>query len=147
MSKFILGNFDYIKFNEIYYTPVVENVFDLIYRSRFEALKSQVTKGGVNINSRNDKGQTLLHYALLYNQIKIAEFLISQGADLKAKDNSGQEVKSLIQEKCPYIFENVHNDSLSFSNSLALIISDQELIRDNQLQESGNVEDGCCVIF
>ncbi|NDA90642.1 MAG: ankyrin repeat domain-containing protein, partial [Alphaproteobacteria bacterium] len=89
MSKFS-QDFDYMKFIEVYHPPVVENVFDLIYRSRFEAVRSQVTKGIVNIDSRNDKGQTLLHYALLYNQIKIAEFLISQRADLKAKDNSGQ---------------------------------------------------------
>jgi ankyrin repeat protein len=67
MSKFRPGCFDYIKHHKVYYTPVVENIFDLIYRSRFEAVKSQVTKGGVNINSQNDKGQTLLHYALLYN--------------------------------------------------------------------------------
>lgn len=142
MSKFS-PDFDYMKFTKVYYTPVVENVFDLIYRSRFEAVKSQVTKGVVNINSRNDKGQTLLHYALLYNQIKIAEFLISQGADLKAKDNSGQKVADLIPEKCSYIFENMHNDSLS---SLTLVISDQELIKGDQVQESGNVEDCGCVI-
>ena len=144
MSKFELDYFYYIKFNKVYYTPVVENVFDLIHRSRFEAVKSQVTKGIVNINSRNDKGQTLLHYALLYNQIKIAEFLISQGADLKSKDNSGQKIENLIQEKCPYIFENIHNDSLS---SLTLVIYDQELIKDDQVQESGNVEGCCCLIF
>jgi len=47
--------------------------------SQFEAVESQVAKGVVNINSRNDKGQTLLHYALFYSKIKIAEFLISQG--------------------------------------------------------------------
>ena len=143
MSKFRPDSFDYIKHHKVYYTPVVENVFDLVYRSRFEAVKSQVTKGIVNINSRNDKGQTLLHYALLYNQIKIAEFLISQGADLKAKDNSGQKVADLIHEKCSYIFENMHNDSLS---SLTLVISDQELIKGDQVQESGNVEDCGCVI-
>ncbi len=79
MSKFRPGYFDYIKFNKVYYTPVVENVFDLIHWSQFEAVRSQVTKGVVNINSRNDKGQTLL-----YNQIKIAEFLISQGTGLKS---------------------------------------------------------------
>jgi len=144
MSKFIPGSFHYIKFDEVYYKPVVENVFDLIYRSQFEAVKSQVVKGIVNVNFRNDKGQTLLHYALLYNQINIAEFLISQGADLKAKDNNGQRVENLMQEKCPYILENMHNDSLS---SLTLVISDQELIRDDQVQESGNVESCCCVIF
>ena len=144
MSKFRPDIFDYIKFNNVYYTSsVVENVFDLIYRSRFEAVKSQVTKGVVDINSRNDKGQTLLHYALLYNQIKIAEFLISQGADLKAKDNSGQKIENLIQEKCPYILESMHNDSLS---SLTLLISDQELIKDDKVQESGNVENCCCVV-
>ena len=143
MSKFS-QDFDYMKFIEVYHPPVVENVFDLIYRSRFEAVRSQVTKGIVNIDSRNDKGQTLLHYALLYNQIKIAEFLISQRADLKAKDNSGQKVENIIQEKCPHIFKNMHNDSLS---SLTLVISDQELIKDDQIQESGNVESCCCVIF
>ncbi len=135
MSKFRPGYFDYVKYHKVYYTPVVENVFDLIYRSQFEAVKSQVTKGIVNINLRNDKGQTLLHYALLYNQIKIAEFLISQEADLKAKDNSGQKIEDFIQEKCPYIFENMHNDSLS---SLTLVIYDQELIKDNQVQDFGN---------
>ncbi len=143
MSKFS-PDFEYIKFSETYYTPVVENVFDLIYRSQFEAVKSKFTKGVVNINLRNDKGQTLLHYALLYNQIKIAEFLISQGADLKAKDNSGQKIENLIQEKCPYIFKNMHSDSLS---SLTLVIYGQELIKDDQVQESGEVEDCCCVIF
>ena len=143
MSKFRPDYFDYIKFNKVYYTPVVENVFDLIYRSQFGAVKSQVPKGVVDINSRNDKGQTLLHYALLYDQIKIAEFLISQGADLKVKDNSGQKIENLIQEKCPYIFESMHNDSLS---SLTLVISDQELMKDNQVQESGNVENCCCII-
>jgi len=144
MSKFN-PDFGYIKFSEVYYTPVVENIFDLIYRSQFEAVKSQVTKGVVDINSRNDKGQTLLHYALLYNQIKIAEFLISQGADLKAKDNSGQKIENLIHEKCPYIFENMYNDSLS---SLTLVISDQELIKDDQVQvQGGEVENCCCIIF
>ncbi|BBB57408.1 hypothetical protein MPCS_01418 [Candidatus Megaera polyxenophila] len=42
-----------------------------------------------------------MHY--FYNQIEIAKFLISQGADLKAKDNSEQKVENLIHEKCPYI--------------------------------------------
>jgi hypothetical protein len=143
MSKFN-PDFGYIKFSEIYYTPVLENVFDLIYKSQFEAVKSQVTKGIVNINSRNDKGQTLLHYALLYNQIEIAKFLISQGADLKAKDSSGQKIENLIHEKCPYIFENMHNDSLS---SLTLVISDQELIKDDQVQETGEVKNYCCIMF
>ncbi len=71
MSKFKPGYFDYIKRDKVYYKPVVENIFDLIYRSQFKTVKSQITKGVVNINFRNDKGQTLLHYALLYNQIKI----------------------------------------------------------------------------
>jgi hypothetical protein len=37
----------------------------------------------------------------------------------------------------------MHNDSLS---SLTLVISDQELIKGDQVQESGNVEDCGCVI-
>ena len=48
MSKFRPGYFDYIKRDKVYYKPIVENIFDLIYRSQFEAVKSQVTKGVVN---------------------------------------------------------------------------------------------------
>ena len=60
MSKFRPGYFDYIKFNRVYYTPVVENVFDLVYKSQFETVKSQVTKGIININTRK---------SLLLNQL------------------------------------------------------------------------------
>jgi len=38
--------------------------------SQFEAVESQVAKGVVNINSRNDKGQTLLHYALFIVKLR-----------------------------------------------------------------------------
>ena len=41
------------------------------------------------------------------------------------------------------IFENMHNYSLS---SLTLLIYDQELIKGEQVQESGNVENCCCVV-
>jgi len=38
----------------------------------------------------------------------------------------------------------MHNGSLF---SLTLVISDQELIKDDQVQESGNIENCCCIIF
>ena len=128
----------YINFEGEYFdascAPVVEDIFDLIHKSDFEAVQAKVIKGNVDINYRNDKGQTLLHYALLYNQIKIAKFLISQRAKLEVEDN-----KDLVWEKYLYVVDN----SLP---SLILPISNEKLIEDDQLQQSGEVEDCCCII-
>jgi len=43
---------------------------------------------GADVNSRNEKGQTPLHFAVLFDHIEKAELLINAGADVNAKDKS-----------------------------------------------------------
>ena len=145
MSRF--KAWDYIKFSRApnYPQPQAqkENIFNLIYRSEFGAVKAQITKGITNVHFRNEKGQTLLHYALLYNQIEIAEFLITQGADLNDEDNNGQKVKDLIEERCPNIYDNIN----ILTAASTPITSEQHLVEDTQVKESGNVNDCWCIIL
>ena len=92
----------FMKKNE-YYIKVEENMFDLIHRGNYEAVYSRIKKG-TSVNLRNDQDQTLLHYAVLYNQVKIAKFLISFGADLNKKDKFGQTVRDVIQKHTPELY-------------------------------------------
>ena len=87
----------------IYYTKIEENMFDLVHRGDYKAICSRIKKG-TSVNLRNDQDQTLLHYAVLYNQVKIAKFLISFGADLNKKDKFGQTVRDVIQKHTPELY-------------------------------------------
>ena len=42
-----------------------------------------------DVNVKNDRGLTALHYAAGAGHKEIAEFLISKGADLNVRDNDG----------------------------------------------------------
>ena len=88
---------------DIYFSKIEEDMFDLVHKGNYDSLCSRI-KNGTSVNLRNDKDQTLLHYAFFYNQVKIAKLLISLGADLDAKDKFGQTVRDAIQK---------HNQSYS----------------------------------
>jgi len=45
---------------------------------------------GVNVNTKNDLGQTVLHRSTKREDLEIVTFLVSQGADVHAKDNDGR---------------------------------------------------------
>ena len=96
MSRFKIYE-GFFKKQDVYYTKVEENMFDLIYKGDYKAVCSRIKKG-VSVNLRNDQDQTLLHYAVLYNQVKIAKFLIFLGADLDSKDKFGQTVREVIKK-------------------------------------------------
>ena len=87
----------FFKEKNIYSTKVEENMFDLVYKGDYKAVCSRIKKG-ISVHLRNDQDQTLLHYAVLYNQVKIAKFLISFGADLDSKDKFGQTVREVIKK-------------------------------------------------
>ncbi|MCD4654049.1 ankyrin repeat domain-containing protein [bacterium] len=56
-----------------------------------EAVKTCI-KNGADVNSKNDRGWTTLHWAAFKGHLKIAEYLIQQGAevDALAKNNNNK---------------------------------------------------------
>lgn len=60
------------------------DIFYLVEIGDLDGLKARNTD---ELSSRNTEGLTLLHVALMYNRAEIAEYLISQGADIEALDN------------------------------------------------------------
>ena len=46
-------------------------------------------QGGIDVDSREDIGQTALHIALQEGHLPVIEQLINYGADVNAKDNNG----------------------------------------------------------
>lgn len=45
--------------------------------------------GVLNLNKKNDAGQTLLHQAIANNQTEVAKYLVDKGADLNLPDTKG----------------------------------------------------------
>ena len=76
-----------------------KDIFTLIYEGNLSATCEAIKNGDITLYHRNDKGQTLLHWAVLYNQIKIAQKLIALGASLDITDNQGNTVRDVIIEK------------------------------------------------
>lgn len=74
------------------------DAFNLVYRGKYKDLCNLI-ESGTYVDIRNSNDQTLLHYAILYNQFKIAHFLINHKADLNSIDKFGQKVKDIIQER------------------------------------------------
>jgi len=59
---------------------------------RFGALAKKVNvllQEGVDINAKDESGQTALHYAVRGDHKELTEFLIAKGADVNAKDKGG----------------------------------------------------------
>jgi len=128
---------------QIYHSPpIAENIFDLVHRSDIKAVKAKIHKG-TSVDIRNEKGQTLLHYAILYNQVKIAEFLISLGANLDAIDNNGQKVRYIIQESYPDLYDKLDEYT---SGSTSILAEEQGLTESAQVKELGQSDDCCCII-
>ena len=70
-------------------TPSADSsLFDAAQRGNIEAVRSLIQEG-VNVNGRNELGETPLFGAVLCNSRAIAELLIHNGADVNARDKNG----------------------------------------------------------
>ena len=54
-----------------------------------EAVKQHLA-AGVDVNAKNDWGETPLHYATIEDQKETVELLIAKGSDVNAKDDDGK---------------------------------------------------------
>ena len=48
-----------------------------------------IVSNGINVNVKDDAGQTALHWSALFGSIEVAKYLVSVGADVNAKCNNG----------------------------------------------------------
>jgi ankyrin repeat protein len=140
MSKYILPeenvhmlNEHYSSIKDEYYANKNEDPFVLIHTGNHKALSLMIKKG-MNINLRNEKDQTLFHYAILYNQVKIAHILKANGATLDSTDKLSQTPKDVIRYKnTPELLE------------LLVPYKEQE-ISDTSLSGEEDIN-FCCMIF
>ena len=119
-----------------------ENIFDLIYKGDIKAVKVKIING-TSVNLRNDKEQTLLHYAILYNQVEIAKHLLSLGASLDTIDSSGVAVRDLIRNRNLELYN--HLDEYK---ALSINIHLEHDIIPHQAEKLGVCDDCyCCYIM
>lgn len=112
---------------------VKENPFVLIYTGDHKALSLMIKKG-MSVHLRNEKDQTLFHYAVLYDKVKIAHLLKVNGATLDSSDKFGQTPEDVIRYKnTPEFLE------------LLVPYGQQEIKDTNLLGEEGS--NLCCSIF
>jgi CHAT domain-containing protein/ankyrin repeat protein len=69
-----------------------------------EKIVDYLLKQGLDINSRNQLGQTPLHYATMQDRVTIVVKLLSNGAKLDIEDNEGVVAKSLAESDRSYHF-------------------------------------------
>ena len=128
MFRFIAG--ENIAKNSESPVKIEDDMFDLLHKGNDKAIYARINKG-TSVNLRNDNDQTLLHYALLYNQLKIAQFLIDVGADLDAKDKFGQTARDVIQKHNSVLY-NQPDDGISN----ALLYTEQTTVEKSVLGSS-----------
>lgn len=87
----ITNELEYNNYNKV-------DLFDSIHKGDIRSVKKGI-KSGISVDLRNDKDQTLLHYAIMYRQVEIAKFLIFSGANLDLSDNRGNLVIDLIKDR------------------------------------------------
>jgi serine/threonine-protein phosphatase 6 regulatory ankyrin repeat subunit B len=60
-------------------------------KDRSSLVQLLVERGaGVNVNARNENGETLLHWASYHGQLQFVRMLIDHGANVNAEDNQGR---------------------------------------------------------
>jgi len=135
-------------FNELVFTETETlanelDVFHLIYTSNFIAVSQVIKNGSIPVHHKNNKGQTLLHYAILYNQIKIAEELISLGASLNAIDNEGNSVRDIVDLYRPDAQSLLYTSQSLISTKESLLEVEGQQYYDQDLHSLGCIKNNC----
>ena len=65
------------------------DIWEAAYDGNIEAVKHHLD-AGVDVNVKDEGGETPLHVAALMNNAEVAELLIDEGADVNAKNMDGE---------------------------------------------------------
>lgn len=71
--------------------------FQLVRTGNLDGIMSSLSTIS-DVNIKNTKGQTLLYYAICYNQVDIAKYLIFCGARLDKIDTNGESLTKHIKK-------------------------------------------------
>lgn len=96
-------------------------LMEAVLYSNFEAVQS-IVLSGFNVNAKDNKGNTALHYALnkdMYSQDdkEIIKFLINAGADVLAKNSNGNTPSNMIKDNTTVELEQNHNNQYNQNNN------------------------------
>jgi hypothetical protein len=71
----------------------------LLYDLSYKTKRFLSFIGALNLNKKNDAGQTLLHQAIENNQTDVVKYLVDKGADLNLKDSKGNTALHIATQK------------------------------------------------
>ena len=63
------------------------DAFDSIYSNNLMSLKEYLETGDINI--KNERGMSLLHYAIIFNNSDVFDLLLDNYIDINIKDRQG----------------------------------------------------------
>ena len=101
------------------------NAFDAIYSNNIQALKDYLKTGNVNV--KNERGMSLLHYAISFSNTEVFEMLLENFIDINIQDGRGDTaahycvihdkigfLKTLIRKGCDLKIQNFDGQSPLF---------------------------------
>ena len=101
------------------------NAFDAIYSNNIQALKDYLKTGDVNV--KNERGMSLLHYAISFSNNEVFEMLLENFIDINIQDGRGDTaahycvihdkigfLKTLIRKGCDLKIQNFDGQSPLF---------------------------------
>jgi ankyrin repeat protein len=81
-----------------------------------EEMIQAIVKNGADVNATDDKGRRPLHYCARYNKKTAAQILVSNHADLEAKDKEGKTAAMIAVERKDYdLIRLFHNNGATFN--------------------------------
>lgn len=119
-----------------------EDLFNAVHKGNLTFLENHINK--YNVNLLNDKGYSLLEYAMVYSQFEIADFLINSGTNLDLITTQGKSLKTII-EGYKYPLSIKKNANFLQESIIDFKVTDDnhevDLIRTDDIMES------CCIIL
>ncbi len=94
------------------------SLFDVSKGADLNALGAKLEEKGVDINSADQEGLTLLHRAIKTNNKALISFLLARGADLYKKNNAGLDSMHLIAQQGIEFFESLVQSSEVFAQMM-----------------------------
>ena len=79
-----------------------KDIFEAAKTGTVEDMKYYIETQGVDVNTKDDKGLTPLHYVAGHNpNVEVAKYLIEHGADIRAKGDSGYTPLDVAWQHAP----------------------------------------------